>query len=330
MEIDKYNMTSLKDIYSASNPLIKGKLKNTVFDYSSSDSDTVTTQDPMSPYKGDTIQMSPLQWLSTYDKSFKEINPDLAAANAYYHPDQSNRTLGYNVGRYLNKITNKVGPSIGDILNKGPLIGGLASAAPGLVLGALGTGALNMLTGNNTSDGMLRNALLAALATGSLGAYSAYLRKNKPTFERPKEKELLKPSDIAEGLNRARSDALLKLKSASVKKAFSSASEAQAEIVKAIQASPGLSFNEKSQLIAGVSQLASQDLSALAASLSGYGGAAVGAIVARFLLNKGLLGTVLGAIFGGSIAKSLFGASVPRNDLGQPSLQGRTITGQII
>ena len=92
MEIDKYNMTSLKDIYSASNPLIKGKLKNTVFDYSSSDSDTVTTQDPMSPYKGDTIQMSPLQWLSTYDKSFKEINPDLAAANAYYHPDQSNRT----------------------------------------------------------------------------------------------------------------------------------------------------------------------------------------------------------------------------------------------
>lgn len=117
-------------------------------------------------------------------------------------------------------------------------------------------------------------------------------------------------------------------KSGSVKSAFTSASEAQAKIVNLIQTAPGLSFNERSQLMAGVAQLSSPDLTQLASSLSGVGGAAIGAIIARFLLNKGLIGTVLGAIFGSNIAKAVFGPSIPRNDLGQPSLQRQYITGQ--
>ena len=324
------NSVSLKDLYSASDPLFKGKVKNTLFDYITPDSETITTQDPASPYKGDTIQMTPLQWLSTYDEDFKKKNPNLAAMNAYYHPDQADRSLAHGIGTGLRNLRNKYGPGISNVLNQGPVMGGLLTAAPGLLLGALGTGALNLITGNNLTNNMVRNALLAALATGSIGAYSGYLRKYKPEFPAPEKKQLLKPEE-GEKLMKYNIDKARRMyKSSFVKYAFSSASEAQARIVQAIQNSPGLSFNEKSQLIAGVAQLSSFDLSQLAASLSGYGGATVGAIVARFLLNKGLLGTVLGAIFGGAIAKSIFGPSIPRNDLGQPSLQGRTITGQFI
>lgn len=324
------NASSLQDIYSAANPLFKGKIKNTIYDYVTPDSETITTQDPMSPYKGDTIQMSPLQWMSTYDEEFKRKNPNQAAMNAYFHPDQSDRTFGHSIGAGLSSLRNKFGPQLGSLLNQGPLMGGLVTAAPGLALGALGTGAMNLLTGNDFSNNMLRNALLAALATGSIGAYSGYLRKHKPDFPAPEKQQMLSPEEALDIMRANKDKARQKYKSAFVKSAFPSASEAQARIVQAIQASPGLSFNEKSQLIAGVAQLSSPDLSQLASSLSGYGGAAVGALVARFLLNKGLLGTVLGAIFGGSIAKSIFGSSIPRNDLGQPSLQGRTITGQFI
>lgn len=322
---------SLKGLYSALDPAIQGKIKNKVYDYVTPDSSTLTVQDPMSPYAKDTLEMTPLQWMSTYDPEFKRQNPQYAALNAYYNPHQSNRSFGYALGDNLNKLYQGYGPMIGNILDKGPMAGGLLSAAPGLLAGALGTGLLNLVTGRSLGSDLLRNALIGGLATGSLGAYSGYLRKYKPQYQRPEPPRMLLPEerqnlhDLAGAAARQ-----LSFKSASVKRAFASASEAQSRIVQAIQSSPGLSFQEKSQLIAGVAQLTSNDLSQLASSLAGYGGAAVGAIVARFLLNKGLIGTVLGAIFGGALASSIFGPSIPRNDLGRPSFQGRTITGQYL
>lgn len=325
---------SLQALYSALNPALKGKIKNKIYDAATSDSQTITTPDPLSPYKEDSIEMSPVQWMSTYDEDFKKQNPQYAALNAYYHPFQSNRSLGYAMGDKLNQLYQGYGPMIGETLNKGPLAGGLLAAAPGLLLGAAGTGILNLLSGNSLSNNLLRNALVGGLATGSLGAYSGYLRKFKPDFSAPpvlkQEKwtpEELKRIDI---LNRAQAVAGLRKQSSSVKLASMSASEAQARVVQLIQSAPGMSFTEKSQLIAGISQLSSGEVSQLSNSLTGIGGAAVGAIVARFLMNKGLIGTVLGAIFGGTIARSLFGSPVPKNDLGQPSFQGRTLLGQYL
>lgn len=108
------------------------------------------------------------------------------------------------------------------------------------------------------------------------------------------------------------------------------ASEAEGRIYRMINAAPGMSFTERSQLTAGVAQLNPQDIMTLARSMAGLSGAAVGALIARFLMNKGLLGTVLGAIFGGSIANALFGNSLPKNDLGMPSMQGRSLTGEYL
>lgn len=325
---------SITALYGALDPALKGKIKNKIYDLSTSDSQTISVPDPLSPYKADSIEMSPVQWMSTYDEDFKKQNPQYAALNAYYHPFQSNRSFGYAMGDKLNQLYKGYGPIIGEALNKGPLAGGLLSAAPGLLLGAAGTGILNLLTGNSLSNNLLRNALVGGLATGSLGAYSGYLRKYKPQFEAPVNAEPARwsPEELKKVnlLNRAQAMAGLNKRSFSIKAAAMSASEAQARVVQLIQAAPGMSFTEKSQLIAGISQLSSGEVSQLSNSLTGIGGAAVGAIVARFLMNKGLIGTVLGAIFGGTIARSLFGSPVPKNDLGQPSFQGRTLLGQYL
>jgi hypothetical protein len=323
---------SLSALYSSIDPAIKGKIKNKIYDVATSDTGTLTVPDPLSPYKKDTIEMTPLQWMSTYDEEFKKSNPQYAALNAYYNPFQSNRSLGYALGNNLNQLYKGYGPVIGDILNKGPLAGGLLSMAPGLLLGAAGTGILNLLTGKSTTTDMLRNALIGGLATGSLGAYSGYVRKYKPQWEEPNfKKEQWSPAELQQmhELNRGQALEGLNQKSAYVKAAMGSA-EAQSRVVQLIQSAPGLSFSEKSQLIAGVAQLSGNEVSQLSNSLVGIGGAAVGAIVARFLMNKGLIGTVLGAIFGGTVAKSLFGPPVPKNDLGQPSFQGRTLLGQYL
>jgi hypothetical protein len=326
---------SLTQLYTAMDPTLKGKIKHKIHDFATSDRQTVTTPNPLSPYKQDTIEMTPLQWMSTYDDKFKKQNPEYAALNAYYNPHQSNRSFGYSIGDKLNNLYKGYGPVIGGILNKGPLAGGLLSMAPGLLLGAAGSGALNLLAGKPLTSDMLRNALIGGLATGSLGAYSGYLRKYKPQWNEPKttpEPEQWTPGDLnnANAVVKDKVLAALRKQGAYDKEATMSSSDAQARVVQLIQSSPGLSFTEKSQLIAGVSQLSSNQVSQLSDSLAGMGGAAVGAIVARFLMNKGLIGTVLGAIFGGTVARSLFGSSVPKNDLGQPSFQGRTLLGQYL
>jgi hypothetical protein len=326
---------SLTALYSSLDPVLKSKIKNKIHDYATSDSQTITVPNPLSPYKTDTMEMTPLQWMSTYDEQFKKQNPEYAALNAYYNPYQSNRSFGYAMGEKLNNLYKGYGPVIGDILNKGPLAGGLLTMAPGLLLGAAGTGLMNLITGNSLSNNVLRNALIGGLASGSLGAYSGYLRKYKPQWAEAKigEPERWTPEDLNKInlINRAQAMAGLNKQSATTKSAFmGGAADDQARVVQLIQAAPGLSFNEKSQLIAGVAQLSSNEVSQLSDSLIGFGGAAVGAIVARFLMNKGLIGTVLGAIFGGTVARSLFGAPVPKNDLGQPSFQGRTLLGQYL
>jgi hypothetical protein len=327
------NDPSLSALYTAIDPGIKGQIKNKIYDFATPDSQTISTPNLLSLDKTDTIEMSPLQWMSTYDEQFKKQNPQYAALNAYYNPFQSNRSFGYVMGDKLNKLYKGYGPVIGNILNKGPVAGGLLATAPGLLLGAAGTGLLNLLTGKSVSNDLLRNALIGGLATGSLGAYSGYLRKYKPQWAEPNTTpEQLTQEELKNihAINRIKALAGMNKQSGYSKSAAMSASEAQARVVQLIQSAPGLSFNEKSQLIAGISRLSGSEVSQLSSSLAGFGGAAVGAIVARFLMNKGLIGTVLGAIFGGTIAKSVFGPSVARNDLGQPSLQGRNLLGQYL
>ena len=284
---------------------------------------TVEAQDPLSLDPSSKISMSPVEWMSTFDPEFKRRYPAYAALNAYHHPFQDTRDPFFVMGRGIRKVFDKGYPGVSNILDKGPLAGGLLSAIPGAALGFLGTGLINLATGDKLTNNIGRNTLLGALATIPLGAYSGYLRKYKPYSQAPSLAEQYSDFYNPPNTNELRADEraqalnlLAGLKSASVKSAFSDKSS----IISAIQNSPGLSFAEKSQLIAGISQLSTFDQNQLADLISQVSGAAVGALVAKYLLNRGVLGSVLGAIFGGTVAKAVFGSSPKTNYLGQPVL----------
>ena len=91
-------------------------------------------------------------------------------------------------------------------------------------------------------------------------------------------------------------------------------------ILAVIRRSAGLSSLEKAQMMEGVSQLSMADVLNLKQLIGLSSGAAAGAIIARFLLNRGLIGTLVGALAGGALGGSLFGqrSSGSSTFLGQP------------
>jgi hypothetical protein len=77
----------------------------------------------------------------------------------------------------------------------------------------------------------------------------------------------------------------------------------------------GLSQSEKMALAQGIRQLSASEEQVLSRQLRGVAGAAIGAIIGKFLLSKGLLGPIGGAIIGGLLG---FGSqSTKTNILGQ-------------
>jgi hypothetical protein len=72
-------------------------------------------------------------------------------------------------------------------------------------------------------------------------------------------------------------------------------------IQQALQSDGSLSGGEKQSLMSAVSQLSSRDHVLLANLLRAVGGAAVGALIAKFLMKAGLGGMLLGAAAGGAL-----------------------------
>lgn len=99
-------------------------------------------------------------------------------------------------------------------------------------------------------------------------------------------------------------------------------------ILTMIRSAPGLSFNQRAQLMSGVSSLDTNSVKELKRLLMISGGSAVGAVVARFLMGKGLGSTVIGAMIGGFMGNVLFGSSQPRTSTGRPSMSGIDFSGR--
>lgn len=78
---------------------------------------------------------------------------------------------------------------------------------------------------------------------------------------------------------------------------------------------PGLSQAEKTALVTGVQQLSANEKQELSRRLRGVTGAAIGSIIGKFLLSKGLLGPIAGAIIGGLLGLGSY--STRTNALGQ-------------
>ena len=83
---------------------------------------------------------------------------------------------------------------------------------------------------------------------------------------------------------------------------------------------PKIGFNEKTQLFGLVDKLSDGQTQELAKLLRSAGGAAIGALVAKYLLRMGLTGTVLGAVLGGTIGSSWGNKSIDRDVFGNARL----------
>lgn len=95
------------------------------------------------------------------------------------------------------------------------------------------------------------------------------------------------------------------------------------DILRRLASDPSLNNFQRSQLRAMVAQLSAAQKDTLRQRVSMVAGAGIGALIARFLLNMGLTGTILTALAGGA-AGHLFGRPDSRtngsltNVFGQP------------
>lgn len=83
---------------------------------------------------------------------------------------------------------------------------------------------------------------------------------------------------------------------------------------------PKIGFSEKTQLSGLVDRLSDGQTQELAKLLRSAGGAAIGALVAKYLLRMGLTGTVLGAVLGGAVGSSWGSKSIDRDVFGNARL----------
>jgi len=96
-----------------------------------------------------------------------------------------------------------------------------------------------------------------------------------------------------------------------------------------LRQAPGLSFNERAQLMSGVGRLDPNSARQLRSLIGFGGGAGVGAIIARFLVGKGFGTTVIGALVGGVIGNALFNQDRgPRTFYGTGGLSGVDLSGR--
>jgi len=98
------------------------------------------------------------------------------------------------------------------------------------------------------------------------------------------------------------------------------------QVMEAINSAPGLSFQQRSQFMLGVSKLPDTQVNQLASLLRTATGFGVGALVAKFLSGAGLGGMLLGGLIGGVIGNA-FNPRQPKDGLGRPSLNNHDMFG---
>lgn len=253
------------------------------------------------------IPVSEKMYQATYNP--QTLSPSEAARYAYRHPFQTSVSGAYRAGEeLLRPWLNKTMSGYHNVMNRGPVVGGLSGAGAGALLGLLGKGALNWFRGDELTSGMGRGALLGALLGAVGGGYSGYHHAQPdPSFYKS-------GSMFQEGSGISRQEG-----------------QQLQTLINMIGSAPGLSFNQRAELMSGVRRLPGNDINQLLQTLlSSGGGAAIGVLVAKFLMRRGLVGQVLGALMGGMLGRAVFGPTDPKNYLGQKTLNGRDFSGNLL
>lgn len=270
--------------------------------------------DPHSPFKSKTLQYTPVAEATERVRQGKGSMLD--HMQAYRHPLQPQANPAYAIGHRLGpKMLSGVSGASDFLWGHGYGQSGLAGAATGSVLSLLAN-ALLRAQGRSEMP-YWQAALLGAGAGGLAGLGGSYHRQYYQN-KFPKLTTQLGPRPVME-------------KPAAWRSPDMDERAAQASIqsvLSMVRSAPGLSFNQRAQLMSGVGSLDANSARELQRLLMTSGGAAIGAIVARFLMGKGLGSTVLGAMLGGFMGNALFGNNASRTSTGRPAMTGIDFSGR--
>lgn len=216
-----------------------------------------------SPGRG--VSIGNAQTRATFDADAALSDPAAVARSRYQgHPKSLFHAVAAKAGLLARKGIDWGTATRPRTLSTAALLSALAGA---------GAGALRAkTTGAPVSDGALRWGMGAgALGLGAVGA-------------------LMLANDRA-----MQGDAQMR-KTSSLRKSA-------ADIFQALASDNTLSFFEKAELSGAIQRLSWQDQQQLSSLVRATAGAGVGAIIARFLANRGFLGTIAGALLGGLLAR---------------------------
>jgi uncharacterized membrane protein YeaQ/YmgE (transglycosylase-associated protein family) len=225
------------------------------------------------------FDLSPIEARATLpgfrNARWRKNNPELAAYYRFHSPDAMHRQLPYRVGQGM---AYGMGP------NSPWVRASRAGAIPmGLLTGGIGAGTgwligkgLN-LTGKTEQDHSKRLALILGSLFGGVGAMSGYNRSREKrasdgywnSFKKPQPREV---------------------------------------VLRALRSDTSLSMAEQSQLAQMVEQLSRVQQEELARLIERVGGGMVGVLIAKYLMNAGPTGQMMGGLLGSFIAPSLTSA----------------------
>lgn len=252
------------------------------------------------PADGTPITLTGIKARATLDPEFQRLDPARTALyrhreNAY--EDAAGYRIGSGVGNWMRSVSNNPSP-YGPLGTKGPISGALAMGIPAAILG-LGAGYIaDKFSDSGESKWAPRAAIGAGVLGSALGAYSGYHRNKVASMSPWKLDSSIGVPD-------------------------------KSRILAVLNSSPGLSYQQKNVFSEGISQLSDSDARRLLQLILSAGGFGIGAIIAKFLMGAGLMGTMLGGLAGGLVGNAVAPKqpkdALGRNTLGNRDLYGRTI-----
>lgn len=277
-----------------------------------------TGPDPNLPIEGNDVTMTPETFKATFDEDYRRERPLQAAMHAYRHRFQDQTQPGHVLGSvYGPMVMDKLRSGAG-LFAHGPGAAALGMGAGGAAIGLLGALGWNGLT-NRVSVNPLTASLMAGLLGAGIGGFGGYAHRSAVHgYPGPRSRtspRMLSPDEYMAGI----SSIMGKTASWRGGNSFNESRKDREAIQAMLRNAPGLSFNERAHLVQGVQQLSDSEVGSLRRLLRSSGGSmAIGALVARFLLGKGLISTLVGAVAGGAVSKAFFNSvNAPRTFGGQ-------------
>jgi hypothetical protein len=300
-----------------------------------------TMPDPNTMDRNYPVRMSPDMFRATFDERYRREHPADAALRSYRHRFQPEVSTGYRIGEEIGRPLLQGGMgNLHKLFSTGAVPASLMSA---LALGGGGWLAAKLYNSLPFVENKLdagRVGSLGAVAGGLTGLIggglaSAAKRPGMPPQANNFQSRYADPNEFYDQIDRyiGQGKYASLVKRAAWRTYGSSGdpysdygagfAQAKAEVNSIINTLRNLSGHEQGELQNAIERLYQRDPAAVAElrrKLGMAAGATAGAIISNFLIGKGIIPTLIGALLGGAAGSKLFSSNIPRPTtiFGQP------------